>query len=77
MLLHQEIAAIKEQLDKEKKELLETTNMEAAEKDKISKELGYFIYSLFVTKNRYFSREKRRSYIPMPLTNYECRQTAR
>ena len=26
--------------DKEKKELLETTNMEAAEKDKISKELG-------------------------------------
>ena len=40
LLLHQEIAAIKEQLDKEKKELLETTNMEAAEKDKISKELG-------------------------------------
>ena len=36
----QEIAAIKDQLDKEKKELLETTNMEAAEKDKISKELG-------------------------------------
>ncbi|KAL5269991.1 hypothetical protein ACHWQZ_G003463 [Mnemiopsis leidyi] len=35
-----EIAAIKEQLDKEKKELLETTNMEAAEKDKISKELA-------------------------------------
>jgi hypothetical protein len=36
----QEIAAIKEQLDKEKKELLETTHIEAAEKDKISKELG-------------------------------------
>ncbi|XP_063683423.1 kinesin-like protein KIF3A [Bolinopsis microptera] len=35
-----EIAAIKDQLDKEKKELLETTNMEAAEKDKISKELA-------------------------------------
>ena len=36
----QEITAIKEQLDKEKKELLEATNMESAEKDKISKELG-------------------------------------
>ena len=36
--------AVQEQLDKEKKELLEATNMEAAEKDRISKELGIYLY---------------------------------
>ena len=37
---HQEVAKMKAQLEKEKKELLEATNMEAADKEKISNELG-------------------------------------
>ena len=44
----QEVAQMKAQLEKEKKELLEATNIEAAEKEKISKELGgIFTYHCF------------------------------